>query len=755
LLKSGIGKRLMVSVVLFSTVLTLLITLAQLYRDYKHDINSIEAQLQEVEDVHLRSLSALLWVSDADELNTHVQGILRLRDIQYIEIRDKEKQWVVAGKVKEGDILSRDYPLTHSYKDKEVRIGTLTVVAGLSGVYQRLYDKVITILVSNGIKTFLVAIFIFFIFHYLVTRHIVSIATFTKTLDINNQNKLILDRKQKKDDELDELVHAYNGMQSRLKNSIDKLNVSTARYRSLIEYSNAIPWEMDLATFRFTYVGKQAEKMLGYPLQDWYQENFWVNHIHQDDVEFAVAYSKKKAAQGKDHEYEYRMLAADGSVIWMREDAIVVQEDGVPVRLQGFMFDVTEQKTAEEALQHAYDKLEEKVIKRTRALTHAKNDAELANQLKTEFLGRVSHELRTPMNAILGFGQLLQAEKLEPEQSESLNEIMRAGQHLLYLIDDMLDLSVIETGNISLSFHDFKLDDWLDECLTLVQPMAEQRGIAIEVDRHSCNDTYLRMDRERLKEVLVNLLTNAIKYNRDDGNVVVQCERCSADKLRIRVIDSGPGLTDEQQSLMFEPFNRLGAEFSDTQGTGIGLTIARRLMGLMDGTIGVQSTVGGGSIFWIDCNISPAIVTTDYQAQDAVDLNYPVITDSCTVLCIEDNLANMRLIEKILANKKHIKLNTAPTAEMGLQLARQKIPDIILMDINLPGMDGYEALSRLRNYQQTRHIPIIAISAAASSRDIERGLAAGFHAYIAKPVNVAELLDTMERLVKKNVARSV
>lgn len=745
----------MLSVVLFSTVLTLLITVAQLYRDYKADISKIEAQLNEVENVHLRSLSALLWASDTDEIKTLVEGIMHLRDMQYLEVRDKEKQWVAVGELKEVDAISRELPIFYKYKGKEINIGTLTVIISLSGVYDRLYDKVITILVSNAIKTFLVAIFIFIIFHYLVTRHIVNIAAFTKALELDSREKLVLDRKPHNNDELDDLVHAYNEMQSRLNNSIDQLNASTARYRSLIEYSHAIPWELDLAAFRFTYVGKQAEKVLGYPLKDWYEDNFWIRHIHSDDIEFAMAYHKKKTGQGKDHEFEYRMLAADGSVVWIRDDVVVIQENGIPVCLQGFMFDVTEQKTAEEALQHAYDKLEEKVVARTQALMHAKNDAERANDFKTEFLGRMSHELRTPMNAILGFGQLLQAEKLEPDQSESVDEIIRAGDHLLYLIDDVLDLSVIETGNISLSFKDFKLDDWLGECLTLVRPMAQKRGITVEVAPQSCHDEFLRMDRERLKEVLVNLLTNAIKYNHDDGNVSVHCEKCSADKLRIQVIDSGPGLSEEQQAEMFEPFNRLGAEYSDTQGTGIGLSIARRLMELMDGAIGVLSAPGGGSTFWIDCNISPAVIKADRQARDAEHLSVPVITDSCSVLCIEDNLANMRLIEKILANKRGVVLSTAPTAEMGLELARREIPDVILMDINLPGMDGYEALSRLRNYPETRHIPVIAISASASSRDTERGLAAGFHTYIAKPINVAELLAAIETIGKHAVSRSM
>ncbi len=741
----------MTSIVLFSTVLTLLITLVQLYRDYNNDIDRIEAQLQQVEDVHLQSLSALLWTSDTDELKTLADGIMRLRDMQYLEVRDEDKQWAVVGAMKEDDVILREYPITYPYKGKDISIGTLKLAASLDGVYERLYDKVITILVSNGIKTFLVAIFIFFIFHYLVTRHIVKIAAFTRAFDINNRKKLVLDRKQHKADELDDLVYAYNEMQSRQASSIDKLHESNARYRSLVEYSNAIPWELDLATFRFTYVGKQAEQVLGYPLRDWYQANFWVNHIHDEDSEYVIAYCRKRTEQGADHEFEYRMRAADDSIVWIHDDVIVVKDNGVPVRLQGFMFDVTEQKKARQALQLAHGNLEEKVAERTQALMHAKDEAERANQLKTEFLSRVSHELRTPMNAILGFAQLLRQEQLESDQLDSVDEIMRAGKHLLYVIDDVLDLSIIETGNINLSFEDFHLRDCVDECLALVQPMAGERGIKVDVDLHSCSDMYLHMDRERLKEVVVNLLTNAIKYNHDNGHIYIQCEQRSDSRLRISIVDTGPGLTQEQQSVMFEPFNRLGAEYTNTNGTGIGLTISRRLMELMGGAVGVHSLPGNGTTFWIDCNLSPTIIRVDSRGKDGVDINVPIISDACKVLCIEDNPANMRLIEKILYSKPMVALYAATTAEAGLELARREIPGVILMDINLPGVDGYEALLRLRNYSETRHIPVIAISAAAAASDIERGRMAGFQGYVTKPINVVELLESIERVVNCKV----
>ena len=609
--KSGISRRLIVSIVIFSTVLTLLITMAQLYRDYRSDISRIKFQMQQIEDVHLRSLSALLWAADEEEIKLLAEGIMHLPDMQYLEIRDKDRTWVKLGKPQTSNIIERVYPVFYDYRGKQRDIGTLTIVATLNGVYNRLFETAVTVLVSNAIKTFLVATFIFFIFHFLMTRHILSIATFYKTLDMTAQPiPYRLDRpgKQSKSaDELDFLVDALNEMQIKLHTSMQKLHQSNELYRTLIQYTRAIPWELDVASFRFTYVGQQAVKLLGYPVKDWYEDNFWVDHLHPDDAEYAVSFCTSQTEQGLDHEFEYRVVAADGRTVWIHDDVVVVKQEGKPVKLQGFMFDVTRQKTAELALKQAHDELETKVAERTRDLMYAKNDAERANRAKSEFLSRMSHELRTPMTAVMGFSQLLKEDpQVTDKQSEYISEILSAGNHLLELIEEILDLSRIESGNVELVLKPVNLLPILGESLKLVSNMATEHEIVIDNNLSGLRQCDVLADSKSLKEVILNLLTNAIKYGNPKTRVTVSGFPLDNGCFRLVIADQGNGLNDDEQRKIFEPFERLGADHTNIQGVGIGLSIAKRFIELMGGNIGVKSERGRGSEFFIDLRLPEA-----------------------------------------------------------------------------------------------------------------------------------------------------
>lgn len=607
---SGVSRRLIISVVLFSTLVTLLISLVQLYRDYRTDINLIENQLQQVKNVHVPSLSASLWSSDINDLKTQAEGIMRMRDMQYLEVSDSEKQWLVLGSKESNAVILRSFPLMYQYRGRDHEIGTITVVASLEGVYQRLLNKVAIILVSNGVKTFLVAIFILFILHRLVTRHLLRIAEYSEKYDINSPHQqLKLERKPRKKnqhDELDVLVESINGMQLRLKESLDELHESTEHYRSLVESSYAIPWEVDIASFCFTYTGPQARDILGYEPEEWYQPNFWTDHMHPEDKDDALAYCQIETTEGRNHEFEYRMIARDGNTVWLRDDVIVVKENGVPVRLQGYMFDITAQKNAEIALQHAYDDLEAQVAQRTTELRNATEVAEKANYAKTEFLSRMSHELRTPLNAVLGFGQLLEEEvKDRPEALADVKQIITGGRHLLELIEEVMDLSRIELGQININIEDIELSEVVDEVLLYIQPRAERRGISIHCP--DFGDARVVADKVRLKEILLNLLSNAVKYNNDNGSITIDFQSTGQGRCNISVADTGPGLNDSQLVLLFEPFSRLGAEYSGIEGTGIGLTISRRLAGLMDGELTVESEPGKGTAFTLAL---PGVVTT-------------------------------------------------------------------------------------------------------------------------------------------------
>ena len=364
--------------------------------------------------------------------------------------------------------------------------------------------------------------------------------------------------------------------------------------------------------------------------------------------------------------------------------------------------------------------------------------------MKSEFLGRMSHELRTPMNAILGFSQLLETENLDSIQTDYVKEISQAGNHLLALINEVLDLSKIESGKVELVLENYLLRDLVLDSIAMVQPMAMAKDISIENRIEAEPVMKIRVDQLRFKEVLVNLLSNAVKYNSDGGHITVNSMLVGNNVIRINIIDDGPGMTIEQQELVFEPFNRLGAEYSNIEGTGIGLTIARKLVDLMHGQIGVQSIEGQGSTFWVEYPLLDEQASLEMSTSEPATLPETKLATRQRVLYIEDNPANLRLVQHLFERLENIHLFSAPNAELGIELAKSKKPALILLDINLPGMDGYEALSRLRNLEQTSHVPVIAISAAAMPRDIERGLAAGFRRYITKPIQVMDLLEAVE-----------
>lgn len=493
----------------------------------------------------------------------------------------------------------------------------------------------------------------------------------------------------------------------------------------------------------------------------------FVETIHPDDRQYVID-AVNNSVEQVDHPYsvEHRVVRPNGEQRIVHEQGLVYRDNkGNAMRMIGAVLDITEQKQAETEILNLNKELENRVSKRTTelqeslkllskeneerkcaelSLVEAKEEAERANQLKSEFLGRMSHELRTPMNAILGFSQLLETENLSESQADSVKEISLAGNHLLGLINEVLDLSSIEAGKFNLEFENCVLNDLVMDCVTMVQPMAMDKNILIDNRIETSENMLLHVDPLRFKEVLVNLLGNAVKYNSTNGHIIINSQIVNKGAIRINVIDDGPGMTIEQQALVFEPFNRLGAEYSDIEGTGIGLTIAKKLISLMHGQIGVQSIHGQGSTFWIEYSLmegARAAETTGKQQGVAAMAN-PIFKQS--VLYVEDNPANLRLVQRVFERLKNVVLYSAPNAELGIELAKSKQPDLILLDINLPGMNGYEALSRLRNLEATSRIPVIAVSAAAMPRDIERGHAAGFRRYITKPIQIVDLIEAIK-----------
>src|SRR5258705_486929 len=373
------------------------------------------------------------------------------------------------------------------------------------------------------------------------------------------------------------------------------------------------------------------------------------------------------------------------------------------------------------------------------------NNIELdrANLAKSDCLSSMSHELRSPLNAILGFAQLMDIDTaaITPSQKASIAQILHAGWYLLELINGILDLAQIESGKLSLSLEQVSLAEVMDECQAMIEPQRQARGIGMTFPRFDL-PCVVDADRTRLKQVIINLLSNALKYNRPGGQVAVECSTSTPGRVRISISDTGEGLPPEKVAQLFESFNRLGQEASAEEGTGIGLVVSKRLVELMGGIIGVKSTVGVGSVFWIELTALAAPAADLAPPAPAATAPLSVLTGARlrTVLYVEDNPANLTLLEQLLDRYSDIRFIIARNAPLGIQIARASQPDVILMDINLPGLSGLDALKILREDPVTAHIPVVALSANAIPRDIEKGLDAGFFRYLTRRIKVHEFM---------------
>ena len=411
--------------------------------------------------------------------------------------------------------------------------------------------------------------------------------------------------------------------------------------------------------------------------------------------------------------------------------------------------DITGEK---EKLKARADHLETEIYKSAQALQEANKELKIANEAKSAFLTSMSHELRTPLNAILGFGQVLQlksAEPLTPSQNDCVTHILCSGEHLLELINDVLDLAKIESGKTELFIENVNMKDVLDESLALLNASLHNRmGVEIINNSGLTGEEVIRADHTRAKQVFFNLLSNAVKYNREGGTVFINGHECRHGMLRVSISDTGRGIPANRQHEIFQPFKRLGAETTAIEGTGIGLSITRKMLELMAGEIGFDSQVDQGSTFWVEFPLVDASVV---KSDDKREVEEKTILPEMegVILYVEDNLANAELMKMIVSRINGLELIIAPDAEMGIAIAKQRQPSLIILDIHLPGMDGFEALKELRNLSETRHIPVMALSAAASKHDRDLGLEAGFLEYLSKPVDILKLSKAIKALMER------
>ncbi|MHB8120800.1 MAG: PAS domain S-box protein [Desulfuromonadaceae bacterium] len=455
-----------------------------------------------------------------------------------------------------------------------------------------------------------------------------------------------------------------------------------------------------------------------------------------------------KALRGIEDIYELTYIRKDGSRFPAVVSVTALRD--AHGAIIGYLLIGTD-NTARKQVEAERVRLEQVLQDKNTELEGAKLVAEKANLAKSDFLSSMSHELRTPLSAILGFAQLMESDSPlpTPAQKRSIDQILKAGWYLLELINEILDLAVIESGRLSMSLEPISLPEVMHECEAMIEPQAKKRGISVTFV-HFETPCFVRADRTRVKQVLINLLSNAIKYNKAGGTVVVDSVLNNPDSVRISVRDSGEGLAPAQIAKLFQPFNRLGQEANAEQGTGIGLVVSKRLVEWMGGVIGVESTVGSGSVFWfeLDLTTESEVTTLASKPSTAVLTHVQDHEPLHTVLYVEDNPANLMLVEDIIARRPEIRLLSALDGKSGIELARASLPDVILMDIHLPGISGIDAMKILVADQATAHIPVIALSANAIPRDIEKGLEAGFFRYLTKPIKVNEFMNTLDMAIE-------
>ncbi len=539
------------------------------------------------------------------------------------------------------------------------------------------------------------------------------------------------------------------------KHAEEELRVIQERFALAVRGSSDGIWDWNVLTDT-NYYSPRFKELMGY--EDHEIENVlssWESRLHPADHDQTMDALQAHIEHHVPYDVEYRLLTKTGENRWFRARGQAVwDENGQATRMAGSISDITELKEVVESLRSAQADLEARVQSRTLALQSAVEEAERANAAKSEFLSRMSHELRTPMNSILGFAQIMEMDNPSEMQAQRLAHIIKAGQHLLKLINEVLDTARVEAGILPVSSEPVSLSSVLRMATELIQPLCQPRDQRLICDWTQWESLYVQADQQRLSQVFINLLSNAAKFNREGGVILVHGHPPVKGRLRVSISDAGPGIPADKIEKLFQPFERLGAEGGPIEGTGLGLALSKRLVELMDGTIGVESVVGTGSTFWVELPLaeSPLKLMTDRLADipstDAGERQH-------SILYIEDNAVNFQLVDHVLSTQPQYHLRGAMGGREGLHIARSEQPSLILLDLHLPDLPGDEVLSLLQKDPFTHDIPVVIVSADATQGQIRRLMAAGATGYITKPLDVRLFLDVLRKSFPKNEEANV
>ena len=513
-------------------------------------------------------------------------------------------------------------------------------------------------------------------------------------------------------------------------------------FRELFEFAPLAYHEIDAAGI-LRRVNHTECRLLGYTADEMVGHPVWrfIAPDHQQQCREMIG--REISGEPLPVPVERDFIRKDGSYLIVEiYDSVVHNSAGQVVGVRSVMLDVTDRRLAEQLLANEVTERE----RLTMALRRSKEEAEKANRAKSEFLSRMSHELRTPLNAILGFAQLLELGDLDSEKREGVDQILKAGQHLLGLINEVLEITRIEAGRVSLSPEAVLLTAAVQETLDLIMPMAVRRKLKLRDEIPRDRRRHVLADQQRLKQVLLNLISNAIKYNCEGGSVVISSEEVAGNRLRIKVRDTGPGINEANLNRLFIPFERLGAEQTGVEGTGLGLALSKRLLEMMGGSIGVENNSDRGSTFWMELPTVQDPVEEINVVMDNLSAAPPPgpLTRDRIVLYVEDNLSNITLIEHIMVHRPHVKLLAAMQGRLGLDLAREHRPDLILLDLHLPDISGEDVLTGLRAQPELKDIPVIVISADATRGRIERLMSMGVLDYLPKPLDIKRFLKLLD-----------